>query len=216
MDGAGDELFAGAALAEDEHGRRGRGDAAGEAIDLLHALRGADELAEALVALDAALEGADAAEESAALGGSLDHPGERVGIEEGLGDDVVGAGLRDEERALGVLGVDHHHDLDLGVALPHAGEDVGAAHRGHAQIEQEHVDAAGLEQGEGGLAVLRGVDGEALGHEEARGAPPRRGFVVDEEDPRPWSLGASAAGAGRPDRAAHGSWRPRSCASRRP
>ena len=89
-------------------------------------------------------------------------PGAQLGQAERLGDVVVGAGL--ERRDLVVLGVPGGQDEDRrrGVASNAADQD-GAIGIGQAQVEQDHVRAAGLplEHRRSDVRRLRDLDSHA-------------------------------------------------------
>ena len=121
VDGARDELFAGAALAENEHRGRGRRHAEREPVDLAHPRRVADELAEVLLLLEPLLEHVDAVEQLLALGRLGDRHGDDVVRRERLGEEIVGAVFHRGDGVVDVGEGGHHDDLDLGVLRPSRG-----------------------------------------------------------------------------------------------
>ncbi len=73
VDGARDELLAGAALAQDQDGVRGVGDLGEDAVELLHSRRAADQVAQAATGAQVLAQSAGFGIEDAALGGALEH-----------------------------------------------------------------------------------------------------------------------------------------------
>ena len=80
MDRAREQLLAGAALADDQHGRIRRRDAIDHREQLAHQRRLADHLAEAARALDLAAQPADLARERAVLDRALDDRADLGGV----------------------------------------------------------------------------------------------------------------------------------------
>jgi hypothetical protein len=123
------------------------------------------------------------------------HPGQQLGLVEGLGHEVVGAGLDGQDPLLVAAGGDHDHGQERGgrvLAQPAA--DLVAVHLRHDDVEQDQVRAAlggqgqrlrarpgaehpvaagaehGVEQADVGRQVVDGEDEGLIGH----GAAPRR------------------------------------------
>ena len=126
MDGAGDEFFAGAALAGDHHGGVGHGDAANHFEHLLHGGRFSDE--RVLVFFDG---------ERGFCGGGCLHVG--LSLEGGVDDDLEGEGellFADEVEGAEAHGFDdglrgseraHEHDDGVGIAVPNFCQEVHPA-----------------------------------------------------------------------------------------
>jgi hypothetical protein len=179
VDVAGEQLLAGAALAEQQHGRRGAGRLLG------HLERGAHDLAVAddrLVGCGGELgpQLAVFGDEGVLVERLLDGGDDRRALER-LGDEVVGAELHRGDRVLdGAVG-GHHQDLDLGRDRLRGLEQVLAGHAGHAQVGDHHlhrVQAQHLERllpgaGDAHVHVLLGQH-LLQGVEDA-------GLVVDDE-----------------------------------
>jgi hypothetical protein len=188
VDGAGDQLLAGAALAGDEHRRRRAGDAADQREDLAHRLAAGDDVGEAVGLLDLALEAGDLAAQ-AALAQRLAGDQQELLDLEGLGDVVVGAQLDGADRGLdGAERRDHHHVRRLGERHDVADE-VEAVEVGHPQVGDDQVDRLGAHHLEADLAARRRPDhvagvGELLGEEVAH-----RVVVLDHQDGRARPVG---------------------------
>ena len=162
VDGAGDELLAGAGLAEDEDGVGGEGDLGEDAVELLHGGRAADEVTHADAGAEAFAEQAGLVVEGAAVGGAFEGGGE-VFEGEGLGEIVARAGAHGFDG--GADGGEGGHDDDdclwvVGVDLVEQGE---AAAAGELEVEEDEVDlAVGEDVARGGEGV-GGLGKEAEG-----------------------------------------------------
>ena len=198
MEGLGDQLLAGAALAEDEHvalRRRGQAD---EVEDLLHRRALADDLVEAVALLELLLERAVLARQAALFEAFAD--GEQdLFVLERLGDVVESA---DAHRFDGALdrGVrrDHDHHL-LGIARAQLLQDLHARHAGEHEIEQHEIDRFALGKEQRLLAGAGGDRAQTLAPEERPEDVLEHLFVVDDEDVgHARSCAASAALAALP------------------
>ena len=143
---ARDELLARAALALDQDGRVGIRDLRDEIVDLLHPLRGADDVLKAVLLLDDLAQVADLALVVLVIERALDGELQLVHLER-LGDVVVGAHLHRLDADLELLvGGDHDHRR--------AGDDLLAL--------AQHVQAADFVHAHVGDDELRRVSGEVL------------------------------------------------------
>jgi len=207
VDGLGDEFFAGAALAGDQDGQGGAGDALDGAEDASHGLAGGDDPLEALVLDEFGRAGASRGvpagrlvAEQDGLGGAVDQCAEDLEVERFF--DEVKDAFFEGSACGGDVAVGGDHD-GLGLGLERAGgvEDDeagvgavacdglgvggcrgGACGGGHAQVGDDDVKGAVLEFVEGlGDSGGDGADvpglAESLGHDVGV-----VGFVVDEED----------------------------------
>ncbi len=193
VDGAGDELLAGAALAGDEDGGVGRRDLPDGLVDALHGGRGADD---GLVALDRGdLIGHD--DFLAHGAGGVEGAAEEVlelGDVEGLEDVIVGAELHRLDGGLrGAVG--GHHDDDLpGGHLADLLEGLEAVLGPHPDVHDDDVDGAvlgqlALEDLQALVARFGAEDLDRLGFEEALEGVVDVLLVVDHQQARLGGLG---------------------------
>ena len=197
VDGAGDELFAGAGLADDEDGMGGAGDLGEDAVELLHGGGVADEVAHGGAGAEAVAEEAGFDVEGAALGGAFEGGGELF-EGEGLGEIVAGADAHGFD--CGVDAGEGGHDDDDGLRV--AGADVfeqrEAAAAGQLEVEQEDVDGVVGEGEAGGGDGVGGLGGEAEAAGDLGAGVADRGVVVDDQDAeRGEAIGVEAAGGAR-------------------
>jgi hypothetical protein len=188
VDRARDQLFAGAALAEDEDVDVARGDA----IDLAEHgdhRRGSGDDPRVGGALGAALEVLDLHRHAVTLDGVAQRGRELVAIER-LGQVVVGAGAHglDDGGDL-AIGGEHHHG-EVREARADLLERLEAAHAGEADVEAHRLDEVRRERGEAGLGVVERLDLVARALEPALDQGARVGVVLDEEDEAPWLAGS--------------------------
>ncbi len=180
VDGARDQLLAGAGLAGDEDGMAGAGDLGEDAIELLHGGRVADEVAHGGSGAEAVAEDAGLHIERPALGGAIERGGELF-EREGLGEVVAGADAHGFDRG-GDAGEGRHDDDDgLGMAGANVFEQRQTSASGELEIEQQDIDGAvgqGEARGGDGVGGLGG-EAEALGDLGAGVAD--RGVVVDDQ-----------------------------------
>src|SRR5262249_47724127 len=191
MDGARDELLAGAALAGDEHGGRRRRDLRDQLIEARHLGMAPDQSLEADRVHAATRERRAQRHHLALEVAPFEHAigrADAVVDLEGLDEVVVGATLERFDRRAYVPngGGDHHHDLRIQRLDPRQNIDAGLAR--HALVEHHEVDLAlreDLERGRAGLGpehlarlFENGADGGAhaflVVDDEHRAAPPRR------------------------------------------
>ncbi len=182
VDGACDQLLAGAALALDEDGRVAVGEAADGLEDLLHRHAGADERDAGLVASDhLRADAADGILEPVHFGGTRDECPHLVEIE-GLREVVEGAAFhRFDGVRHRVLRGDHDHD-DRRFGLADACQHVEAAHVGHPDVEDRDIVGAADQPGERFAARARDVDLVPGLRERRRENEPDRFFVVGDQD----------------------------------
>ncbi len=210
VDGEGDELFAGAALAGDEDWDVGGGDGFDGAEDAAHRLGLSDDAFEAGL-VEFGLEAVVLVAEEDGLGGAVDEVAEDFQVE-GLLDEVVDAefeggagggdiavggdedGLRGGLEALGAF---EDFEARVGAVGGDGGKARGreAAGGGHAQVGDDDVEGAEAEFLEG---VFDGVDdgadvagaAESVGHHVGV-----VGFVFDDQDLGGQVLGLRGWGA---------------------
>src|SRR5712692_11158065 len=207
MDGPGDQLLAGAALAGDEHGCRGLGDLRDQLIDTHHLGMATNQALEGIGAFPSAGSGRRPQTEHLAL--------ERPRLERALDEEVEivhGEGFHEVVVGAQPRGVDggphvpngrgeDHHDRRVEGLDPR--QNLDARLPGHPLIEHDHVNVAGPKDIERDAAVL-GLDHVAgLLQDRAHGGPHALLVVHDEDGPAPYRGGMLA------ERRGHG-WRGRS------
>ena len=141
MDGAGDQLLAGAALAVDQHRRGGAGDALDQREDRLHPAALADDVVEGVFLLQLAAQVDVLVRQLGPLQGLLRHDLQLVDVERFR--NVVGRSqLHRLDGRLGG-GVGGHHDHRRAAAvhldLPQQVEAVAVRHQDVAQHEVEAI-----------------------------------------------------------------------------
>ncbi len=186
VQGAGDELLAGAALAGDQHRGRGVGDALEDGVHVDDRLALADDpeagrpLARGGGRHGDLPRGVGVGEVPRAQGLLDDDP--HFVLIEGLGDEIEGARLQrldgDVHRAVGR----HHHHGAGGVVAQRGAEQLHPVDLGHAQIGDHQVDVVLFEEGQGRLAVFCGVNVVAVAAELSDEHLAQVRFVVDDED----------------------------------
>ena len=196
VDGAGDQLLAGARLAVDEHRGLELGDLAHGAEEVEHLPAARHQVAEPAFGLLPA--GANLlvqrlvlAEEALALLGLAQQQHQLVGLE-GLRNVVVGAALHglDGDVAAAVGG--HDHDGGVHVAPPDLVDQVHAALPGHAQVRDDDVVGVGP-RAPGARFPRRHPDGlVALPLEQGLQHMPQVLLVIDDEHTTHGCLGCQA------------------------
>ena len=152
VDGARDQLLAGAALAVDRDGdvgRRHHGDALVEVLDP----RGAadDDVALARAALVVAIDSLPVA--GLAIAQRALDPQAQLGAAERLGDEVERAQPHRLDRDLARIAAGHDDHARVNVPLVHLAQHVDPAHPRHEVVEQHDVEAAAV-----ALRIEHGVD----------------------------------------------------------
>ena len=192
VDGARHQLLARARLAGDQDRAGGGGDGLDEPEDRRHHLAAADDVAELVHGAERPLEQQVLLLQLPALLAQLpllerlaDHLDDGRGeLRAALLDVVRRAQPQGLDRGL-LRGVGGDHDPeDVGVELLGGAQHLDAAHVGHADVGDEQVDPAGLEQPDGVAPVLGEHDVEPLPLQAVGQQLPDRGLVVDEEDLR--------------------------------
>jgi hypothetical protein len=180
VDGAGDQLLAGAALAGDQHrGRRAR-DVGHEMVELFHLRMSADDLAEVVAALELRAQVDDLALERAPLERPA-HEREQLVLLEGLGEVIEGAQLHGGHRRADRLHRGDQDDLDVLVDGLDALQHLDAVHAGQPDVEEDQVHLGGAEHVEGGGAVGDVHDLVVVVQDEPEGFA-QAGFVVHDQD----------------------------------
>ena len=138
VEGLGDELFAGAALALDEDGGAAGRDLGDEVEEAQHGLALADDVFEVVALLEGALELDDLFFGAVAGDGGAD-VGEELLVVPGLLDEVLGAGADGVDHvADGAEGGDHD-DGQVGLHLEDARQEIDAALAGQGEVEEEEI-----------------------------------------------------------------------------
>ena len=142
---ARDELLAGAALAGDQHGRVGLGDAVDQVADLPHRRARADDLARQRAAVDLLAQPLDLGAQRAVLHRALERERELLDLER-LGDEVVGAGADRRDRGLDAAERGDHDDRHVGPVGGDALAQLEAVHAAHVEVGDDDVEVLVLEQ----------------------------------------------------------------------
>jgi len=222
----GDELLAGAGLAQDQHGGVRGSDLGDQGTDLLHGGRVAQQIGAPFEAFQAALDGAVLVGQLALVRHPLQH-GLQVHQPARLGEIVEGAVAQGRDRGLERRLAGEHDRLGVGREFLGAGNHVDAAQSRHVQVHEDAVEGVALERVDGGLAVA--AHGHLVAHARQLQAHQllERLFVIGEEDlqtvtrrgtdsspPSDWSQAEGARGKRRPGPARRS--RPRSSPRGRP
>ena len=181
VDRARDHFLAGAALAVDEHGRRGRRHLLDGLADLLHGGRVGDEVLEAVA--ERAGVGRHRGGAADLLLGALEAR-EHVLHLERLGEVVEDAALHRVDRGLHARVGSEQDDGDVGARRAHLAEERHAVHRLHPEVGDDDVDAAGPDDLQRRGAVLRRLDFIPVRLQQPLHEQQNARFVVDYEYPR--------------------------------
>ena len=162
MDGAGDQLFAGAALAADDDGAVGGGDGADGLLEPAHGLALADEIVERVVLRGVALEGGVLLAQLGAVqgqGGGAQHIFEEFGT---FADVVEGSGVEGLDGNFGVIDGGDDDDHGVGRDAARVLEDFHAGDAGHAHVGDDNVVESGVKLAAGLLARGHRLDAVSL------------------------------------------------------
>jgi hypothetical protein len=182
VDGAGDQLLAGAALAGDEHGRVAVGDPVDQLADPADGRALADDAGDRPGRGQGLAQPADLAAGPAVL----DRAGHRqldvAGVER-LDHEVPGAGPQRRDRGVdvGLAGDDDHRDVRVGD--PDLLAQLDARQAGHADVGDDDVVLALAQRGQGGLAAVDERRLVAAADEEVLEERAFVAIVVDDEHP---------------------------------
>jgi hypothetical protein len=184
VDGAGQDLLAGAALPEDEDRGVGARGGLGELEDRLHRRALRDEIAEPVLALERLAQDRVLPQQALLRDDLLHHQRELLGIE-GLHQVVVGPLLHGGHRGVdgGVGG--HDHEGDVGLDLLRLVEDLEPVHPGHLEIRDDDGPALGLQPLHRARAVGRQHHRVAVLLQPAAQRLADDLLVVHHQDPRP-------------------------------
>ncbi len=161
VDGLGDQLFAGAAFALDEHGGAAGRDLRDEVEEPEHGFAFADDVLEGVALLEGALELDDLLLGLVVADGGAD-VGEQLFVVPGLLDEVCGAGADGVDHVADRAVGGDHDDRQIGDEALDARQEVDAAFAGQGEIEQQQVVGVAREQIEAGAAVGGHLDVEAF------------------------------------------------------
>ncbi len=181
VDGLGDDLLAGAALAlNQDRGTAGR-DLRDQVEDAQHDLAFAHDVGEVVALLEGALELKVFFLGAVAGNGGAD-VGEQLLVVPGLLDEVLRAGADGLDDVIdGAVGRDHD-DGQIGLALLELRQQLEAALAGQSEIEEDEVEARLIEQAQPLLAVGRGFHGVVLEREQHFQRFADAGLVIDDQD----------------------------------
>ena len=164
MDGAGDEFFAGAALAGDHDGGVAVGDAADHFENLLHGGGLSDDAVLVLLDGERGFEGFGAAGFGGGFQGGVDDDLEVEG-KLFLADEVEGAEAHGFDDTLGGAEGAGDDDEGVGVAFAQAGEEFESAMGSEAGFGDDDKGVFGAEKFEGFLGGLGGDNADIVGAE---------------------------------------------------
>ena len=182
VDGARDELLAGAALARHQDGGRRRRDLRDELVDPRHLHVAADHR------VDAPRQRRPEVEHLALEGALVEGPANQqldVLDVEGLGDVVVGAALDGLDGGADLVDGGGEHDHDRRVERLDAAQHVDAGLARHPLVEHHHVDLVPAQDLERLLAVLRLEHGALILEKDAEGRAHALLVVDDQHRPAP-------------------------------
>src|SRR4029453_10931717 len=175
------QLLPGAALAADEHGDVGVGDAVDGLEEPAHRRAGPHDALEPVRLGHLREQPAMIAPQQDAFHDPARDDAQRV-VVEGLRDVVGGAELHGlHGRLLGAVRGDHD-DRQVGIEPTGTFQHVHPAHAVHPQVGDDEVEAAGLDPRQRLLAAGRRLDLVAFLREEAAQRDQQRLLVVDDED----------------------------------
>ena len=182
VDGPGDELLAGAALALEEDRAPGRGGGLDEVEDVLHGLALADDVGEAEALPELVLEPDVLVLEALALEGLLDGHEQELVVLERLLDVVEGADLHGRDGRLDRAVGRDDDDRDQGIDPLDPPQDLDAVHPRHEKVEEDDVEGLGGEFLQRLLARARDLDLVALRRQELGQDVVDDRLVVDDVD----------------------------------
>src|SRR5262249_21219942 len=183
VDGPGDQLLAGAALAQDQHGDARPRYRLDELVKPLHLGRPADQLLEVELAGQLGPAVDRLAAQGALVDGAADE-GEDLLLLEGLGDVVEGAQLHRRHRGADRLDGGDQDDLHVVVEGLDLLQDGDAVDVGQPDVQEHQVD---LRRPEGleGVGCVRGLQDVVLVFQDQAEGIPQAGVVVHDQDDRP-------------------------------
>jgi hypothetical protein len=182
VDGPGEQLLAGAALALDEDGRRAVGHLVDQGHEPTESGARPDDIASAQQVVQSLLESAVLGDEGPVLERLPDHPDE-LAAREGLGQEVAGAVLHGPHRFLdGAEGREHDH-VHLRGHCPDLAQELEPGQPRHLEVGEDEVDPALAQTLEGGLPVGRQHDLVALARQRALETLAHGRVVVGDQEP---------------------------------
>jgi hypothetical protein len=193
---AGDELFAGAALAEDQHREIGVGDATDTREELDHDRTLADDAGERRRGLPLGAQQPHLLLQLPVLERALQHPAQNFEVDR-LGDEVAGAGAQGGDRGVHAAESGHHHHRHVGTVLAEPPAELDAAHSLHFEIGQHDVDLALFQSSQGVLGPGKRGGGEAILSQLIDDHVAHARIVVDDEDLAALAHAALSSFAGR-------------------
>ena len=183
VDGFGDQLLAGSALALNQNGGAAGRNLSYEVEDLEHDFAFAYDVLEVIALLEGALELEVFFLGLAAGDGGAD-VGEQLFVVPGLLDKVLGAGAdRIDDVVDGAVG-GNHDDRQFGMALFDDGQQLQAALSGQRQIEQQQVEALLLQRAQSLFAIDGHGDRVAFQREQHLQRLADGRLVVNDQDAR--------------------------------
>src|SRR5580693_7393650 len=139
MQSFGDNFFAGAAFALQQHGGAAVGNLGDEVEDFQHGLALAHDVFEVVALLESALE-LDVFLFSAAPSDGGAHISHQLFVVPGFLDEVGGAGLHGTHRVLHRAVGGDHDDREAGFVGTNLGQNIHAVAAGQGEVEQDQVE----------------------------------------------------------------------------
>ena len=184
LDGARDQLLAGAAFAFDQDGDVGLGRARSQAEDLFHLGAGRHQVLEGELVVGLLLQLLDLARKRADLELVADRNGDAFGAG-GLDQEIVGAGAHRLHGAVDAAARGQHDHRQVGIGCAQLGQHLQPAHVGHHQVQQHQRDlfaARTVDQVQRRAAAGRGDDLHAAAGDRRFQQSPLHGIVVNDKD----------------------------------
>ena len=176
----GKQLLTGAALAEDQHRGRQRGDLVDELDDVANLPARPDQKLAVRLFGDLRAERDHLSIEILPLAG-VPHQRAQLVVIEILGDVVVGAVLHRLDGGLDLVDRRDHDALDQVVVLPDDPQHVEAADAGQPHVEQDQVDVVFAQPDERGLAARHRQNAIVPFQDRRQRLPHRLVFVADQD-----------------------------------
>ncbi len=183
VQGARNQLLAGAGLARDEHGAHVRRKAADQPEHLLHRRAAAHHATELEPLRQVAFQGQHLAPLRRFIADGRQQLPQPLQIER-LGEVIEGSELDRFDRAVDRRVAGHEDDLALRADVADRTKDVEARDAGHAQIEQHELSRAMTQLLHGVFAVGRRRDVESFGERDGTDQGKNRPVVIDHEQAR--------------------------------
>ena len=183
VDGARDQLLAGAAFAGEQHRRIGRRALRHQPVDRLHLRARSDDVLEPVFRGHLALEIDIFLQELPPFERALHYQLEFVRFER-LGDVIEGAELHRLYRRVDLRQAGDHNDVDIGMALLDPAQHFQPADVRHHDVEDQDVVTVLLDLLQCFAAVVGGLDLVVVAVQDAQAAPDDDLLIVNDQNSR--------------------------------